>query len=152
MIIKILIISLLIYGNIGLLNTCIPDIHEPMMAMKQPAVKSMPTVYNLTGTMYNAVIGQCDADPLITAGMYKINYSNASEHRWIALSRNLLKRWGGKFWYGDIVIISNAGHKDGTYKIVDTMNKRFKNRIDFLETTGTDRYKFNNITMEKVEV
>jgi 3D (Asp-Asp-Asp) domain-containing protein len=148
----IIIISLLIYGNVGLLNTCMPDIHDPVMAMLQHAVQSKPTVYNLTGTMYNAVIEQCDADPLITAGMYTINYNNASEHRWIALSRDLLKRWGGKFWYGDVVIISNARHKDGIYTIVDTMNKRFNNRIDFLETTGTKRYKFTNITMEKSEV
>lgn len=121
---------------------------ESIIVIAQPAVPSMPIVYNLTGTMYNAVKEQCDADPLITAGMYKINYIKASEHKWIALSRDLLKRWGGPFWYGDIVIISNAGHKDGTYKIVDTMNKRFKNRIDFLETMGTARYKLYNITME----
>ena len=100
---------------------------------------------SVTATMYNAVQGQCDQDPLVTAGMYKINPDKASQHKWIAVSRNLLKRWGGKFDYGDKVQIKGAGHKDGVYTIVDTMNRRFKDRIDFLETEGTKWYKFHNV-------
>lgn len=106
----------------------------------------------VTATMYNAVPSQCDDDPYITAGMYKINPDKASQHKWVALSRNLLKRWGGDFEYGDIIYISGAGHKDGKYKVVDTMNSQFKNRIDFLETAGTKMYKFKNVTIEKIGV
>lgn len=101
----------------------------------------------VTATMYNAVEGQCDKDPLVTAGMYKINPKKASQHRWIAVSRNLLKRWGGKFDYGDKVQIKGAGHKDGVYTITDTMNPRFRDRIDFLETKGTKGYKFDNVQL-----
>ncbi len=104
----------------------------------------------VTATMYNAVESQCDADPLITAGMYKINPNKASEHKWIAVSRDLLKRWKGKFNYGDKVQITGAGHKDGVYTITDTMNKRFTKRIDILETSGTRLYKFNNVTLTKI--
>ena len=104
----------------------------------------------VTATMYNAVEGQCDKDPYITAGMYKINPKHASEHRWIAVSRDLLKRWNGKFQYGNKVRVKGAGHKDGIYTIVDTMNKRYENRIDFLETTGTKLYKFENVTISLV--
>lgn len=107
-------------------------------------------IHNVTATMYNPVISQCDKDPLITAGMYKINPKKASKHRWIAVSRNLLKRWGGRFHYGDKVSISGAGHKNGVYKIVDTMNPRFKNRIDFLETKGTKHYKYTNVLIRKL--
>lgn len=107
-------------------------------------------VEKITATMYNAMINQCDSDPLTTAGMYKINPERASEHKWIAMSRNLLSRWNGQFNYGDVVKISNAGHKNGIYTIVDTMNKRFKDRIDFLETTGTKYYIYENITIEKI--
>jgi len=82
--------------------------------------------------------------------MYKIDPRKASEHKWIAMSRNLLKRWGGPFDYGDEVIITNAGKKSGIYKVVDTMNKRYKDRIDFLETTGTPKYKFDNIVIAKL--
>lgn len=102
---------------------------------------------NVTATMYNPLESQCDEDPLVTAGMYKINPKKASQHKWIAVSRNLLKRWGGKFDYGDKVQIRGAGHKDGVYTIVDTMNKRFKDRIDFLETHGTKWYKFDNVKL-----
>lgn len=104
----------------------------------------------VTATMYNPVTGQCDDDPLVTAGMFKINPERASEHKWIAVSRDLLKRWGGIFNYGDKVYIKGAGHKDGIYTIVDTMNKRFKNKIDFLETQGTKLYKFDNVLLAKL--
>ena len=105
---------------------------------------------HITATMYYAVQGQCDKDPLITAGMFKINPRKASEHKWIAMSRNLLKRWGGNFDYGDLVMIKNAGKKNGVYKVADTMNKRYKNRIDILETEGTSFYKFNDIQIAKL--
>ena len=48
--------------------------------------------FKVTATMYNAEVKQCDKDPLTTAGMYKINPHKASEHNWIAVSRDLLKR------------------------------------------------------------
>ena len=104
----------------------------------------------VTATMYNAEINQCDADPLVTAGMYKINPNKASEQKWIAVSRDLLKRWGGQFDYGDKVSIKGAGHKDGVYTIVDTMNKRFSSKIDFLETKGTKLYKYDNVLLAKL--
>jgi 3D (Asp-Asp-Asp) domain-containing protein len=100
--------------------------------------------------MYNAVEGQCDSDPLVTAGMYKINPRKASQHKWVALSRDLLKRWGGQFDYGDTVIIENAGDKSGKYTVVDTMNPRFTNKIDILETQGTDLYKYENVKIIKI--
>lgn len=112
--------------------------------------KAFETEFKVTATMYNAVESQCDADPLITAGMYKINPNKASEHRWIAMSRDMLKRWGGEFNYGDKVIISGAGYKDGIYTVADTMNKRYTNRIDILETKGTPLYKFKNVTIKKI--
>ena len=82
--------------------------------------------------------------------MFKIKPKSASKQKYIALSRNLLKRWGGKFNYGDIVKIKNAGFKDDIYKVVDCMNKRFRNRIDILETKGVKSYKFKNVIIEKV--
>jgi len=81
--------------------------------------------------------------------MYHIKPNHASEQKWIAMSRDMLKRWGGDFDYGDVVKIEGAGHKDGIYKVVDTMNKRFKNRIDFLEDKGTKHYKFDNVKITK---
>lgn len=105
---------------------------------------------DVTATMYNAVVGQCDTDPLVTAGMYKINPNKASDHKWVALSRDLLKRWGGQFDYGDTIEIKNAGLKSGVYTVVDTMNARFTNKIDILETKGVDLYKFENVKIVKI--
>ena len=95
--------------------------------------------------MYYPVVNQCDSDPLVTASMRKINPNKASEHKWIAMSRDLLKRWGGKFDYGDKVKLIGTKFKDGIYTIVDCMNKRFTNKIDILETQGTKPYKFENV-------
>lgn len=114
-------------------------------SVSNDTVKGTP--YEVTATMYYPVAGQCDSDPL----MIKINPENASEHKWIAMSRDMIARWGGEFHYGDLVEIKGTGHKDGIYKVVDTMNKRFTNRIDFLETAGTKPYKFNNVTLTKIE-
>ena len=95
----------------------------------------------VVATMYYAVEGQCDSDPLITANMSHINPRRATQQHWIAVSRDLLK----KFHYGQKVRIVGAGKKSGIYTIADTMNKRFKNKIDILETKGTPLYKYNNV-------
>jgi 3D (Asp-Asp-Asp) domain-containing protein len=123
--------------------------HSNTASVSNDTIKGIP--HEVTATMYYPVSGQCDSDPLTTAGMFKINPDKASEHKWIAMSRDMIARWGGEFQYGDLVEIKGAGHKDGIYKVVDTMNKRFTNRIDFLETTGTKPYKFNNVTLTKIE-
>lgn len=113
------------------------------------AVETKVDTYEVTATMYYPVSSQCDSDPLLTAGMFRIKPNKASECKWIAMSRDMIARWGGEFSYGDLVKIEGAGHKDGIYKVVDTMNKRFKNRIDFLETKGTKPYKFTNVKLTK---
>lgn len=119
--------------------------------IKQIPIKPIEKVTEkVTVTMYNAVRGQCDSSPLITADNSKINPRKATEHRWIAMSRDMLSRWGGRFNYGDRVRITGTEHKDGIYEVRDTMNPRYTKRIDILETTGTKLYKFHKITIEKV--
>lgn len=105
---------------------------------------------NVTATMYYPISSQCDKDPLITACMYKIIPHKASEQKFVALSRDLLKRFGGKFDFGDRIKLCNAGKKSGIYIVADTMNKRFKRKIDILETKGTPLYKLNNVKIIKL--
>jgi hypothetical protein len=91
--------------------------------------KSIDTI-NVIVTSYNPQISQCDSTPYLTASMNVIdtNLLKINKIRWVALSRNLLKRWGGKYKYNDSIDIPSLGK----YRVVDCMNKRFKNRIDIL--------------------
>ncbi len=74
-------------------------------------------------TMYQPVYPQTDDTPNITADGTRIRISKASQYKFVALSRNLLKRWGGPFDYGDFILIKGAGKKDGVYQVRDTMKK-----------------------------
>ena len=93
-------------------------------------------------TMYQPVYPQTDRTPNITADGTRIRISKASEYKFVALSRNLLKRWGGPFDYGDFILLKGAKDKDGVYQVRDTMNKRYVNRIDILESIDVKPYKF----------
>ena len=86
-------------------------------------------------TVYNPTVRQCDRTPLVTASNSKIDKVKLGnqELRWMALSRNLLKRWNGKFHYGDTVMVNSGDPTiDGFWIIKDTMNKRYKNYGDLL--------------------
>ena len=105
--------------------------------------------HNVTVTMYNPTPGQTDRTPNITADGTRINPNKASSYRYIALSRNLLKRWGGPFDYGDYVVIEGAGIYDGVYQVKDTMNPRFTNRVDILRSRDSKHFKYTNVTLYK---
>lgn len=107
--------------------------------------------FNVTITMYEPVPNQTDDTPNITADGTKFDIPIAGNYRYVALSRNLLKRWGGKFDYGDFIFIKGAGGKSGKYQVRDTMNPRFVNYVDILETPGTGPYKFENAIIVKHE-
>ena len=97
----------------------------------------------VSATMYYPVVGQCDDTPDITADQTKIpDIYDCSHLRWIAVSQDLLWFNGGPIRYGDTVYVY-AGHKTGAYIVRDAMNKRFKHKIDFLESVGTDLYSFD---------
>tara|TARA_R110000824_G_scaffold140842_1_gene307093 strand:+ start:22 stop:576 length:555 start_codon:yes stop_codon:yes gene_type:complete len=110
-----------------------------------------PKKIRVTATMYHPVLGQCDATPDITADQSKIpNIDSCSHLNWIAVSQDLLWFNGGPFHYGDRVVVTNAGHKDGVYTIRDAMNKRFTYKIDFLESVNTRGYRFDDVIMAKL--
>jgi len=144
------LMCLLIVGEITMNIVVKQNIDKRLSALERTV--SPPVTAMVTTTMYNAVENQCDNDPLITAGMYKINPIKASAHKYVALSRNLLKRWNGQFNYGDKIKITGAGNKDGTYIVADSMNKRYKNHVDILETTGVGWYRYKNVTITKLSV
>lgn len=85
----------------------------------------------VTATYYNAVPSQCSGNHLITADGSKINKSKlkSGKIRWVAVSRDLRS----KYKYGSkIYVYSSNENLRGVWEVHDTMNKRYKNRIDFL--------------------
>ena len=108
---------------------------------------------SVIATIYHAEKRQTDSTPHITADGTRIDTRNAGKYRFIAVSRDLLSRWGGNLNYGDYVIISNTDGKfNGVWQVKDTMNKRFTNRIDFLCSRGQKIAKFNNAKIYKVKL
>ena len=101
-------------------------------------------------TMYQPVYPQTDKTPDITADGTRIRIHKASEYKFVALSRNLLKRWGGPFDYGDFILLKGAGHKDGVYQVRDTMNPKWVNVVDILESTDVMPYKFTDAHIFKL--
>jgi len=100
--------------------------------------------------MYQPVYPQTDKTPDITADGTKIRIHKASEYKFVALSRNLLKRWGGGFDYGDFIYIKGTKDKDGVYQVRDTMNPKWVNVVDILESKHVEPYKYENVHIYKM--
>lgn len=96
-------------------------------------------------TVYNAVPEQTNADYVHTACMYEIDLENISSLRVLAMERTMMARHG--IAYGDIVLIEGAGRYNGYWRVLDTMNKRFKgqSRIDFLVPNHIKHGRWNNV-------
>ena len=107
---------------------------------------------HVTVTMYQPVRYQTDSTPNILADGTRIRTHSASDYKFIAVSRNLLKRWGGFLDYGDFVLLKGTDHKDGIYQVRDTMNKRWVNRIDILESVNVKPYKFEKAKIIKTDL
>ena len=101
-------------------------------------------------TMYQPVYPQTDRTPNITADGTRIRISKASEYKFVALSRNLLKRWGGPFDYGDFILLKGTKDKDGVYQVRDTMNAKWVNVVDILESKDVEPYKYMNAHIFKL--
>lgn len=90
-------------------------------------------VYTVTATAYEAVASQTDGKPFITADNSRIPRGYGSHTRWLALSRDLLRPWGGPFEFGDKVRVRGVSRQlDGVYTVHDTMNRRYHHRLDLL--------------------
>jgi 3D (Asp-Asp-Asp) domain-containing protein len=100
---------------------------------RRPANQPASRSYTVTATVYQAVAGQTDASPFVTADNSRIRPRYGSSMRWLALSPDLLKQGGGKFHYGDKVQVGGVSPQlDGVYTVHDTMNRRHRHRIDIL--------------------
>lgn len=100
-------------------------------AEKKAAILGL--TYTVTATAYEAVAAQTDNEPFVTADNSFIKPHYGSHKRWMALSRDLLRQWGGKFDYGDKVRVTGMPNNlDGVYTVHDTMNRRHRHCMDVL--------------------
>lgn len=105
--------------------------------------KKTPSVDFVTvnGTYYNSDPSQGEGDGSTTADGSKIDIDllNSGVIKWVALSRNLLKRFGGTFNFGDKIMIEHEDKRvAGVWIVRDCMNARFTNKIDFLIPKGAE--------------
>ena len=107
---------------------------------------------HVTVTMYQPLRYQTDSTPNILADGTRIRTQEASNYKFIAVSRNLLKRFGGWLDYGDFVLLRGTPGKDGVYQVRDTMHKRWVNRIDILESIDVKPYKFEKAKIMKTNL
>ena len=106
-------------------------------------------VEGITATKYNPVEEQCDEDPLVTADGSKINLKKLErgDLRWVAISRDLLKLG---YNYGDTIVIVSDNELDGKEFVVrDTMNPKWRNKIDILSPIGDSLGKWENLSIYK---
>jgi len=108
-------------------------------------------VNDITVTVYNPVVEQTDSTPLITADNSKIDLKKLKERklRWVAVSRDLLDE--GVVKYGDRIRINCKEDPDlsGVYTVHDTMNPRWRKRIDILAHQEVRTYgKYDRVEIE----
>ncbi|MDO7885953.1 hypothetical protein [Hymenobacter cheonanensis] len=112
------------------------DLQPAAKAAAHPVPLAEPFTYTVTATAYQPVVNQTDNEPFTTADNSTIKPHYSSRTRWLALSRDLLARWGGDFQYGDQVSITGISPTlDGVYTVHDTMNKRHRHCLDILTHT-----------------
>ena len=133
-------------------NIQLTSLSEVNKTLKDELYKYETEGMSVTVTMYQPLRYQTDSTPNILADGTRIRIQQASNYKFIAVSRNLLKRFGGWLDYGDFVLLWDTDGKDGVYQVRDTMNPRFVNRIDILESPGVKPYKFEEANIRKTEI
>jgi 3D (Asp-Asp-Asp) domain-containing protein len=153
---KIILITAMFFISIGMANN-VDDISTTENKM---VIKSL--LYSeVWGSAYNANTNQCDDSPTITGDGSKIDTKRASQLRWIAISQDMLNceyrkslllcertnLYKGKIQYGDTVWIESSNEKiNGWWVVHDTKNVRYKNSIDFLQSSGDGTLYSNETT------
>lgn len=114
-----------------------------ILSLQSYGSKSLFTTH-VTITTYNAVMSQCDRSPLITADGTKIDHRKvkSGEQRIVAISRDLLYA----IPLGSLIYVEGHGY----YEVRDTMNSRFKHRIDILQHSSKKNFKKDKIKIKLV--
>jgi 3D (Asp-Asp-Asp) domain-containing protein len=101
---------------------------------------------DLTVTIYHAVPEQTDSTPMTTASNLDLTGLDLEAERIVALSRDLLARWGGPIEYGDQVYLDLPDPElRGWWTVEDTMAARWTNRADLLVPTSRKGGKWTEV-------
>ena len=148
-IIPMLVVAYYANDNINNLLNNINTLNEEIKVLKQNGYCENYKIqsFDVTVTTYNPTEEQCDSTPNQTADGTIIKPWKATEYRYVALSRDLLSRWGGPFEYGDYIVIEGTDGWDGVYQVRDTMNPKWVKRVDILTTDS--RFKYTDVKMYK---
>lgn len=118
-----------------------------------PMIRQYEFVETVDATMYNAVIEQCEGNPLQTAdgSMIDLDLLSNDEIHWIAISRDMHVRYGGNIKFGQTIYVKSKYEElNRVWVVRDLMNERFEKKIDFLQCKETGFYgKWNNIKIYK---
>lgn len=98
----------------------------------------------VTATTWNPTKAQTDNSPHLTACGFKIDTLNPSKQRIIGLSRDLLEH----FYYGEKVILENAGKFNGVYTVVDCGSKRLIRTVDICISRNELGGRFENVVLK----
>tara|TARA_Y100000593_G_scaffold70170_1_gene128787 strand:+ start:245 stop:742 length:498 start_codon:yes stop_codon:yes gene_type:complete len=132
-------------------NNIINDLYNEIDTLKDNGYCECLSLqeFDVTVTTYNPTKAQCDNTPHITADGTHFKTWKATSYRYVALSRDLLSRWGGPFDYGDYIVIegTDGGKWDGIYQVRDTMNPKWVKRVDILTTNS--KFKYTDVKMYK---
>ena len=128
---------------LSIVMVCLPyEMEREELRINKMVETITPEIVTLT--TYRANAAETDSTPNITASGFKI--TNPKKHRIIAVSRDLKRKmkWGSK------VRIVGAGKYDGTYRVHDLMNKRYKKRIDILIGHNDKQTKLRKVKIYKL--
>jgi hypothetical protein len=133
-------------------------------------MSNLELVYDdVHGTVYHPKVNQCDNTPFITGDGSRINPHTANNDRWVAVSQDLLyseyranllryperdKRFQGNIRYGDTIWVESPHEEiNGWWVVRDAMNKRYENKIDFLQSgrNGSIYGVYTNIRIYRIE-
>lgn len=123
---------------------------EPVYQIQEevgvPRSEGSHVMHNVRVTTYQANKHETDSDPFTTASGAKVADGQ------VAVSRDLLKRNGGPYTWGDRLKITAPGQHERcnrTYVVQDTMNSRFTKRVDIYLPKGLTYFSCYNVTIEK---
>ena len=116
---------------LGLLLVSVPYYRTEIFLFPKKVIEEVAEELSIrvTATCYMPNKEQCDSVFHITASGRHIDLDDPIKHRWIAVSRDLRKKY---FRFGDTVYVSGTRVYDGYWVVNDVMAPYHRNKIDFL--------------------